>query len=81
LRADLAAWNRMLEGNAGALHTQVLQRLTLWQTDPDLAGLRDPQALDQLPPSEQEECRDLWQEVGGLCRSAQSALRQPSPKK
>jgi tetratricopeptide (TPR) repeat protein len=73
LRADLAAWNRKIEGNRGDRHAQVQKTLTLWQADPDLAGLRDPLALFKFPQSEREECRALWQAVDRLRRGAQSA--------
>jgi hypothetical protein len=34
-----------------------------WQVDPDLAGLRDPVALERLPPDERQKCRTLWNKV------------------
>jgi hypothetical protein len=34
-----------------------------WQATADLAGLREPGALDRLPPAERQECRMLWAEV------------------
>ena len=33
---------------------------------PDLAGLRDPGALDKLSGDEQEQCRALWHEIGAV---------------
>jgi tetratricopeptide (TPR) repeat protein len=73
LRADLAAWKRMIDRDSSANRTLVRQTLMGWQTDRDLDGLRDPQALEKLPPSEREECRALWKEVRVLGRHAQSA--------
>ena len=73
LRADLAAWKRMIDRDPSAIRTLAQQTLQLWQADPDLAGLRDPQALDKLPPSEREECRALWKEVRVLWDRVQSA--------
>jgi serine/threonine-protein kinase len=40
--------------------------LAHWQVDPDLAGLRDPGALETLSADEREECLALWKEVDGL---------------
>ena len=37
--------------------------LARWREDPDLAGLRDPAALNKLPPAERQECRTLWNEI------------------
>jgi hypothetical protein len=34
-----------------------------WQKDPDLAGIRDPVTLAQLPEGERKECEALWAEV------------------
>jgi hypothetical protein len=73
LRADLAAWERMLDRDRVGIRPLVQQALRQWQADPDLAGLRDPQALDRLPTSERKECRALWNEVRALWRRARSA--------
>ena len=42
---------------------KVIQYLAGWRQDPDLAGLRDPAKLDELPPPEREECRTLWKQL------------------
>jgi tetratricopeptide (TPR) repeat protein len=63
LRADLTVWVKMLDGGSTAAHVAVGKLLTLWHADPDLAGLREPRALDQLPAEEQKECLALWKEV------------------
>ena len=51
---------------------QVQHALARWRTDPDLAAVRDPEALDRLPPAERQECRALWQEVAALLRRAET---------
>jgi hypothetical protein len=38
--------------------------LTLWQDEPDLAGLREPARLKMLAADERKGCLDLWAEVG-----------------
>jgi serine/threonine-protein kinase len=70
LRADLAAWRKILQSNPAA-GRQVQKKLTHWRADPDLAGLREPSALDKLPPAERQECRQLWDDVDALLRRAQ----------
>jgi hypothetical protein len=37
-----------------------------WQQAPDLAGIRDPEALAQLPAGERNACEALWAEVQAL---------------
>jgi serine/threonine-protein kinase len=62
LRADLAAW-------AGAAdRTPVPRTLRRWQQDADLAGVRDPEALAQLPQPEREAWAQLWSDVADLLR-------------
>jgi hypothetical protein len=37
--------------------------LTLWQNEPDLAGLREPSGLERLAEDERKDFLDLWAEV------------------
>jgi tetratricopeptide (TPR) repeat protein len=71
LRQDLASWDRVQRANAKA-GVRVRQVMQSWQADDDLAGLRDADALERLPPAERQECRALWQEVEALLRRAQT---------
>jgi serine/threonine-protein kinase len=73
LRADLAVWAETLQRGSRSARTQVRGLLTLWQTDPDLAGLRDPGALERLPADEQQEWRALWEEVSVVLKRAREA--------
>jgi serine/threonine-protein kinase len=64
LRADLAAWTRTLEsGDSDAGRDLAKEMLTLWLVEPDLARLREPGALVNLPPEEREEWNSLWGQV------------------
>jgi hypothetical protein len=63
LRVDLAARIKQLQSSAPAERTRLLKSLIAWRTDPDLAGLREPAALDQLPTGECQECRALWSDI------------------
>jgi tetratricopeptide (TPR) repeat protein/serine/threonine protein kinase len=73
LREDARAYGKLLE--CGNQHEQglVLHRLRSWQGNPNLAGLRDSAAMDQLPAAEQEACNQLWSEVQALATRAQVA--------
>jgi serine/threonine-protein kinase len=71
LRADLALWTKMLDSGSAKAPDLVKKMLPLWQAEPDLAGIRDPSAMDKMPADEREECLTLWQEVGSLLKRAQ----------
>jgi tetratricopeptide (TPR) repeat protein len=69
LRADLAFWGKVVGGDAG-MKALAYKQLTHWQGDPDLRGLREPSALDKLPPPERQECSSLWRDVDALLKRA-----------
>jgi serine/threonine-protein kinase len=66
LRLDLAAWARRMDGGATTDRALVRQRLTAWRDDPDLAGLREPDALEKLSVEERKEWLALWKEIDAL---------------
>jgi serine/threonine-protein kinase len=70
LRADLAAWAKKLVCGPAADRALVQQTLMHWRAKPDVAGLRDHDALDKLPPAERNECRALWGDIDALLKSA-----------
>jgi hypothetical protein len=47
-----------------------MQRLTHWQQDPDLAGIRDKDALAKLPEGERADWLKLWADVEALSKQA-----------
>jgi tetratricopeptide (TPR) repeat protein len=69
LTADLAAWARLIQDNPRE-RARAHQALRRWQTDGDLAGLRDAGGVAQLPPDEQNAWRKLWAEVDALLRKS-----------
>src|SRR5262249_58603673 len=52
LRADLAVWAKTMDSGSRAARVLVRRLLTHWQADPNLAGLREASALDQLSADE-----------------------------
>jgi serine/threonine-protein kinase len=66
LRADLAGWAKVLDGDPPGARQDVRQQLTRWRADPELAGLREPVELDRLSAGERKDCQALWAEVGSL---------------
>jgi serine/threonine-protein kinase len=63
LRADLAEWAGAMHGEPSYTQDAARRLLVNWQIDRDLAGLREPQALDQLSADERNECLALWADV------------------
>jgi tetratricopeptide (TPR) repeat protein len=74
LRADLGPWTQRLNAGKPPERKAVQQTLEHWQTDPDLAGVRDQAALAKLPEAERQEWAKLWAEVATL-------LAKATPKK
>jgi Flp pilus assembly protein TadD len=78
LRADLTAWIDQLgrasrdpnAESAAKLRAAVLRTLLHWQKDPDLANVRNAEALAHLPDAEREAWGKLWAEVANVVNSA-----------
>ncbi len=60
LRAERAAWAKLLDAGGSQSRLLVQQTLQHWQADSDLAGVRDAEALAKLPESE----RGAWRRSG-----------------
>jgi superkiller protein 3 len=71
LRADLAAWTRLHDSGQPAGRAGARQTLRRWQQDPDLASLRDPDALAKLPAEERAACTQFWADVAALLKKAE----------
>lgn len=71
LRAEHAAWAERLESTAPAARKQVAEVMRHWLNDPDLAGVRESNALDQLPEPGRAAWRALWAEVEALLERAE----------
>jgi serine/threonine protein kinase/Tfp pilus assembly protein PilF len=70
LKADLALWARQAASDDPKARAVGQRQLKRWQTDADLAGIRDNDAVMKLPAEEQEACRKLWVEVETLLQKA-----------
>jgi tetratricopeptide (TPR) repeat protein len=66
LRADLACGTRLVQTGLPVVKEVVGLRLRRWKADPDLAGIRDEEALDELPEAERRAWRDFWAAVEAL---------------
>jgi serine/threonine-protein kinase len=64
LRADLAAWGKLLDGGLTKTRDQVRRSVTSWRSDPALSGLRESTELKKLSADERKDCLAWWHEVG-----------------
>jgi tetratricopeptide (TPR) repeat protein len=66
LKADLAYATKLVQTGLPGVKEEIDQRLRRWKADPDLAGIRDEDALDELQETEARAWRDLWAAVDAL---------------
>ena len=66
LKAELAAWSKILESGPPQARPIVASNLEHWKEDSDLAGIRDAAALVKLPQEERAAYKQLWGDVDGL---------------
>ncbi len=71
LKAELAAWVKFANSSQHQATAMAVQGIERWKKDPDLAGVRDADALAKLPEPEKQAWRGLWTEVDALARKAQ----------
>jgi tetratricopeptide (TPR) repeat protein len=71
LQAELAAWAKLVEAGPIKGRPVIQQKLRHWQRDPDLAGVRDAEALKALPEEERKAWKALWDEVANLLEKVQ----------
>jgi tetratricopeptide (TPR) repeat protein len=70
LQAELGAVRKKLDEGRALVVMQAERRLTHWQQDTDLAGVRDSEKLDGLPEAERKAWQALWADVAGLLQKA-----------
>jgi serine/threonine-protein kinase len=68
LRDDLTAYAKLAQQNNPAVKQAIQQRLAHWRSDPDLASVRDPQAIDRLADNERAAWQALWRDVDELAK-------------
>jgi serine/threonine-protein kinase len=79
LRADLAAWRRLLEKDTSRAGPIVLQQMRHWQQDSDFAGVRGD-AVARLPEAEREGWRQLWTDVADTLARASKSVEHKERK-
>jgi serine/threonine-protein kinase len=63
LEADLRIWAAKFASDSPLERNLAGRMLTRWQAEPDLAGVREPHALDELYRDERRDWSTLWQQV------------------
>ena len=63
LRADLVAWEKRFDKDGDRAWFALSRKMTRWKHDTHLVGVRDPKALEKLPPDERGAWQKLWQDV------------------
>jgi hypothetical protein len=63
LDAELPVWTRLLVSAKPKERAAIAETLEHWQVDRDLAGVREPEAIDGLPEPERAGSRELWKNV------------------
>jgi serine/threonine-protein kinase len=71
LRADLAAWARVLDGGDEPARKKVAPTLARWKVDSNLAGIRGDAAIAKLPAAERRAFQLLWADVEALWKKAE----------
>ena len=76
LKAELTIWNKMLHSGPPQDRQFIVQTLSHWQKDTDLAGIRDAAELAKLPAEEQKAFTQLWADVAALLKRAEEKPKE-----
>ena len=68
LRAELAAWSKVLDSADPKARAAVAPTLRHWKEDSDLTGVRDGDAIATLPADERRAWEALWKDVDALLK-------------
>ncbi len=79
LKAELAAWAKVLNAGDVQARSVVRQKLQHWQADSDLDGVRDREPIEKLPEGERRAWEALWRGVDALLKG--EATPEPTASK
>jgi tetratricopeptide (TPR) repeat protein len=77
LRSDLDVLTPYAASAQPRARGVVQQVLRTWQRNADLAGVRDPSALAQLPAAERAAWQQLWREAAAVLAQASAPQQKP----
>jgi eukaryotic-like serine/threonine-protein kinase len=75
LKAERAAWAKVLDSGDAQARSGAAQMLRHWQADPDLAGVRDRDAIEKLLADERRAWEAIWKDVDTLLKG----VSRPGP--
>jgi hypothetical protein len=75
LRADLAAYAKLVAKGNQQVRQVVQQRLAHWQQDDDLIAVRDKDWLAAMPEFDRARWQKLWADVAALQKEAAAGPR------
>ena len=78
LRADLAAWTKILENCTRAACSAAQETMKHWRQDGDLTGIRDQAGLAKLPAEERALFGQLWADVTRLLDTVTANVTEDS---
>jgi tetratricopeptide (TPR) repeat protein len=70
LRTELDSFRKSFEANPTASQAAVAKAMKRWLADADLASVREPAAIEQLPAAEQSAWNQIWGDVRKLLADA-----------
>jgi eukaryotic-like serine/threonine-protein kinase len=80
LNADLDLHGKLLEGGKPGDVMRTAMKLSHWQSDPDLAGVREPRKIEKLPDDERAAWEQLWSQVEKLHTQVRAAYIETEHK-
>jgi hypothetical protein len=73
LADELATVDKRMPGASPAHRALLRSTLMQWQANADLAGLREPSALNKLPADERKDWLALWDDVADVLKRTEGA--------
>ena len=81
LQADLAIRRTQILRGKPEQATDARGKLRYWQSDPDLAGVRDDRALQEMTEADRAKWKELWRTIGELVEKPGTASAKPLSSK
>jgi serine/threonine protein kinase/tetratricopeptide (TPR) repeat protein len=76
LKAEREFYKRQVKDGQLFAVEKLVQQLSQWQRDPELASVRDAKQLAQLPEAEQQDWQQFWSDVAKLLKEAQGTFTE-----
>ena len=79
LKSELVTWTKILDVGPAQMTAAIAPVIQHSKADADLTGIRDTDALANLPDAERKQCVALWEQVDALLRKATDAPGRDGP--